>query len=248
MAQDMAEENGAVVIAAIPAYNAARTIGEVVRRVMPYVHECLVVNDGSTDSTGAVACVAGAEVIAHSRNMGKGAAVRTALVHARGMACDYVVLLDADGQHDPDEIPGFVARARERQVDMVCGTRMANPRGMPWLRRATNRTMSWFVSWLCQVRLTDTQCGYRLLSARAARMIELHKDNFEVESEMLIQAVALGLSIDEVPIRTIYGEDHSSHIRPIRDTLRFMKLVWQLSLRRFLLRHSRSVSAVRRPV
>ena len=223
-----------VVIAVIPAFDAVRNIADVVRAAKAHVSTCIVVNDGSTDGTGACARAAGAEVIDHPHNMGKGAGLRTAIEHLRCGRCDYVILLDADGQHDPKDIPRFVAYACTQHADMVCGTRMNNPEGMPWLRRLTNRTMSGFLSWLCRVKLTDTQCGYRLLSARAISAIELRKNNFEVESEMLIQAVVHGLIIGEVPINTIYGDDHASHIKPLLDTARFISLVWHLSLRRFM--------------
>jgi glycosyltransferase involved in cell wall biosynthesis len=193
-----------------------------------------VVNDGSGDATATCARDAGARVIEHERNKGKGAALRTGLAHARTAAFEFVVILDADGQHDPEEIPRMVAGARAQGADMICGTRMTNPQGMPWLRRVTNRTMSAFLSWLCRVRLTDTQCGYRLLSARAMKAIELKKDRFEVESEMLIQAVTHKLVVGEVPVRSIYGHDHSSHIKPLRDTSRFIALVWHLAVQRFL--------------
>jgi glycosyltransferase involved in cell wall biosynthesis len=222
------------VAALIPAYNAAGTVGEVVQRALRHVGTCLVVNDGSADDTAVHARAAGALLIDHEHNKGKGAALRTGLAYVRARPFEFVVLLDADGQHDPDEIPRMVAGARAQGADMICGTRMTNPQGMPWLRRVTNRTMSAFLSWLCRVRLTDTQCGYRLLSARAVQVVELRKDRFEVESEMLIQAVTHRLVLGEVSVRSIYGDDHASHIKPLRDSVRFISLVWHLALRRFL--------------
>ncbi len=224
------------VIAVIPAYNAAGTIAQVVRKVRRKVRRCFVVDDGSTDGTADAAKRAGARLIVHASNRGKGAAVRTALTCLKNEAFKYVVLLDADGQHEPGEISRFVQEAQRRRVDVVCGTRMTRPEGMPWIRRATNRTMSWIVSRLCRVKLSDTQCGYRLLSRRAVEKIKLRKSNFEVDSEVLFEATRHGLNVSEVTITSIYADDHSSHIRPVRDTWRFLRLVGGLLLARCMKR------------
>lgn len=213
------------VIAVIPAYNAEATIDNVVRLCRRRVVRCVVVDDGSTDQTGRNARRAGADLIVHVGNRGKGAAIRSALAYLQSLPFDYAVLLDADGQHDPGEIAQLVNRARHSHADVICGTRMANPEGMPWLRRVTNRTMSWILSKLIGVKLSDTQCGYRVLSERAAKSIVLTKSNFEVESEMLLDAARRGLKIQEARIRSVYGPDHSSHISPARDTWRFIKLL-----------------------
>lgn len=219
-------------IAVIPAYNAEATIQDVVSRTRRKVSRVYVVDDGSTDATAATAKRAGATLIVHATNRGKGAALHSALACLRDEQFNYLIILDADGQHDPFELHKLVDEARKVQADVVCGNRMSNPVGMPWLRRTTNRTMSAIISWLCRVRLSDTQCGYRLLSKRAVDVIELKKSNFEVETEMLLQAARQGFKVGEVPIRSIYGADHASHIRPARDALRFIRLVGWLALAR----------------
>jgi glycosyltransferase involved in cell wall biosynthesis len=211
----------------------------VIHGVRRRVGRCIVVDDGSTDETAVLAKRAGAELIIHASNRGKGAAVRSALACLRGTPFSYAVLLDADGQHDPAEIPRFCEAARRHDADMVLGTRMHAPAGMPWLRRITNRTMSRIISGLCGVPLTDTQCGYRLLSRRAVERMRLTTSNFEVESEMLLDATRQGLTITEVPVRSIYGDDHTSHIRPVRDTIRFLRLVSKLMAVRLLGRGAR---------
>jgi glycosyltransferase involved in cell wall biosynthesis len=219
-------------LAVIPAFNAAPSIQDVVSKTRRKVSRVYVVDDGSTDATAATAKRAGATLIVHPSNRGKGAALHSALAYLRDEQFNYVIFLDADGQHDPLELHRLVDEARKAHADVVCGTRMANPEGMPRVRRVTNRVMSAIISWLCRVRVSDTQCGYRLLSKRAATLIELKKSNFEVETEILLQAARHGLKVTETPIRSIYGADHSSHIKPARDTIRFLRLVGWLAVAR----------------
>jgi len=220
------------VIAVIPAYNAEKTIGNVVRKTLRKVGRCIVINDGSDDGTGNAAVDAGAELIVHVSNRGKGAAVRTALNCLRKISYKYVVLLDADGQHEPGEIARLVQAAQRRRAHLVCGNRMSKPEGMPLIRRITNRVMSKIVSKLCRVSLSDTQCGYRLLSRRAVESLQLTKSNFEVDTEILYQVSQKGFKVTEVTISSIYTEEHSSHIHPFSDTFRFLHLVLGLLISR----------------
>jgi len=213
------------VIAVIPAYNAEKTIGNVVRKTLRKVGRCIVVDDGSSDGTGDTAVSAGAELIVHVSNRGKGAAIRTALNSLRKISYKYIVFLDADGQHQPGEIARLVQAAQRRRAHLICGNRMSKPEGMPIIRRVTNRVMSKIVSKLCGVNLADTQCGYRLLSKRAVESLRLTKSNFEVDSEMLYQVARKGFKVTEVTISSIYADDHSSHIHPVGDTFRFMRLI-----------------------
>jgi len=222
------------VIAVIPAYNAEKTIDNVVRKTLRKVGRCVVVDDGSIDGTGDAAVDAGAELIVHVSNRGKGAAVRTALNSIRKSSYKYMVFLDADGQHQPGEIARLVQAAQRRRAHFVCGNRMSKPEGMPLIRRITNRVMSKIVSKLCGVNLSDTQCGYRLLSKRAAESLQLTKSNFEVDSEMLYQIASNGLKVTEVTISSIYNtEEYSSHIRPVKDTFAFLRLIIGILFSRF---------------
>jgi len=227
-------QNVADIVAVIPAYQAEKTIAEVVHQTRRRVARCIVVDDGSQDKTGILARRAGAELITHAGNRGKGAAVRSGLLYLREEQFNYCVLLDADGQHDPNEIPRLVDAARRANADVVCGTRMNNPRGMPWLRRTTNTLMSRITSWLCRIKLSDTQCGFRLLSQHAVKVIELRKDKFEVETEILVEAARHKLIVTETPVSSIYAADHSSHIHPLRDTWRFVRLVAMILARRLV--------------
>src|SRR5207247_10007276 len=131
---------------------------------------------------------------------------------------DGVVTLDADGQHDPAEIPELVAKARETGADIVIGSRMRDVRGMPWLRVAVNRIMSWLISLLAGRRIEDSQSGYRLHRARVLRAVRLVTDRYETETEILIKAGRRGFRCSFCPVRTICGEaQHGIH--PIVYTL-----------------------------
>ena len=213
-------------LALIPAYNEAARVGNVVAGARNHVDEVVVVDDGSGDDTAAVAEKAGAKVIRHDRNRGKGGAIATALDYFGRSDAEFAVLLDADGQHDPAEIPKFVEAAQREQADVVVGTRMADTEDMPLVRKLTNQFTSWITGRLARQRIPDSQCGYRLLRRNVLKDLQFSTARFETETEMLIQAGRAGHRIVAVPIRTIYGgEARTSYIHPLRDTVRFFKLV-----------------------
>jgi glycosyltransferase involved in cell wall biosynthesis len=210
------------VIAIIPAYNEAKRLGPVVQAARPFVREVVVVDDGSTDDTGRVAAAAGARVVRHDLNRGKGAAIVTGLSHFAATDAAYAIFLDADGQHDPAEIPAFVAAAAN--ADVVVGNRMQHTAAMPALRRWANRWTSRVTGRLAGQPVPDSQCGYRLLRRTVLPALQLSTAHFETETEMLIQAGRAGCRIASVPIRTIYEPTRHSRIRACRDTLRFLRL------------------------
>jgi glycosyltransferase involved in cell wall biosynthesis len=213
------------VVAVIPAYNAGATIEALVRKVRRRIRRCIVVDDGSVDGTSARARHAGAQLIIHPHNRGKGAALYSALAYLREDPPAYVVLLDADGQHDPSESHRLLETADRRKADVVCGTRMRDHANMPSLRYRTNRVISGIVSWLCRIQLTDAACGFRVLSRRAVEVIRLHHTRYDVDQEMLFEAVRHGLTIAEAPVSTIYTDEAASYVRPFKDTVRFIRLV-----------------------
>jgi glycosyltransferase involved in cell wall biosynthesis len=214
------------VAAVIPAYNAARHLAAVIERVARYVprDRIVVVDDGSSDDTRAVALRAGVVVVAHAGNRGKGAAIRSGIARASALGVLYVVLLDADGQHDPEEIPAFVARARASDADLVVGNRLGDSSNMPWLRLATNHVTSAVVSLLARRRVPDSQNGYRLLRLAHFAKFPLTTSRYEIESEMIIRAGRAGGKIVSVPVQTIYGGEES-FINPFVDTARFLRMV-----------------------
>jgi len=215
------------VIAFIPAFNEAANIAGVVAKTKPHVTQVVVVDDGSTDQTAATAREAGATVLVHEQNRGKGAAITTALEHFVKSDASLAVFLDADGQHAPEEIPNFVAAMRDSGAMLVVGNRMGETREMPLLRLLTNRFTSWLTSRAVGQRVFDSQCGYRLLRREVVPSLHFSSGRFETETEMLIQAGRAGHKIANVPIRTIYDPSRRSRIKPFRDTVRFFKLIWR---------------------
>lgn len=212
------------VCALVPAYNEEARVAGVVRGARRRLPAAIVVDDGSSDATAAVAEKAGAEVIRHPVNRGKGAALRTGMERAFGEGFDAVLILDADGQHDPDEIPRFLAAAEQTGAEIVVGSRMEKAAGMPRVRYITNRFTSALISKIAGRRIPDSQCGYRLIRERAFRAMTFRTTRYDTESEMLIEAGRAGCGIVSVPVRTIYGTE-KSRIHPLKDTVRFFRLV-----------------------
>lgn len=214
------------VCAVIPAYNEETAVAEVVRGVLAQGLDAMVVDDCSSDATSARAREAGAEVVRHEVNRGKGEALRTGFARAVELGYDAVVTLDADGQHDPKEIPRLLEAAP--RADIVVGSRMAEVSTMPLVRLWTNLFTSWVVSRLAGARITDSQSGYRLLKRRVFERVKYSSSRFDAESEILVKACRMGFRVIEVPISTIYG-DEKSKIHPFVDTVRFFRMVRRLS-------------------
>lgn len=215
----------AKVAAVIPAYNEEKHIGDVVRRTRQQLDDVLVVDDGSADKTAEYAREAGAHVTVHEQNQGKGETIKTGLRHWLERQSDFVIILDADGQHRPEEIDRFIGAALSAdQPKLVLGNRMNDVSSMPLVRRLVNRWMSDQISALCGQRIPDTQCGYRLLHRQLIPELLGGAARFDYETEMLIIASRKGFKIASVPISTVYSDEVSS-IHPVRDTIRFFKLM-----------------------
>jgi glycosyltransferase involved in cell wall biosynthesis len=185
----------------------------------------LVVDDGSTDRTAEVAREAGATVLRQRPNQGKGIALQAGFRRALEMGCEAVVTLDADGQHDPDEIPSFLQAYEERGADLIIGARDFTR--MPLTRRVANTAGTWAFSWAVGQAIRDNQSGYRLVSRRLmSASIGSDETGFEFEVEMIVICIENGYRLDWVPICTIYAGE-SSHIRPWRHTRNFFRVVRQ---------------------
>ncbi len=208
----------------IPSYNASITIGPLIRQIRQLGLEAVVVNDGSTDHTARIAIEAGATVISHLHNQGKGAALRTGFAFALQSGYDPIVTLDSDGQHDPSEIPKFLTAVQVGDVGIVVGHRLAHPDTMPRIRRWTNRVMSAMVSTLARQPIPDSQCGFRAIRRRVLETVRLSTCHFDVETELLLAACKAGWSVASVPVRSIYNHHHS-HIHPLLDGWRFVQLI-----------------------
>ena len=211
----------------IPGYNESRAIAGVVRSVQGLGFPVLVIDDGSTDSMAEKAREAGAEVLSYAPNQGKGMAIRRGIEWFLGQPLyRAAVLMDSDGQHDPADLQKFMEELDRPNVDFVIGNRMADPQGMPLVRRLTNRFMSAILSWACGQRVPDTQCGYRAAKREAFSKLKLETTRFEIESEMTLEAGRTGSKIVSVPVRSVY-EGGSSNIHPARDTVRFFKFLFK---------------------
>lgn len=207
------------VIAVIPAYRCAQSIGPVVEGVRRHLEQVVVVDDGSGDSTAEAAAAAGATVVSMAQNRGKGAALRAGISAALALEPGAVLLLDGDGQHDPADAPVLIAPWERGEADLVIGSRWAGRAVIPGARYWTNYIGSRVLSWMTGVELFDSQSGYRLLDSGLARRLVLRSRRYAVESEIVIKAVRLGARLTHVPVRTIYG-DQPSHFRPVLDTVR----------------------------
>ena len=182
----------------------------------------LVVDDGSRDGTAARAESAGATVLRQAPNQGKGAALRAGFRRALEQDAAVVITLDADGQHDPAEIPAFLEIELKTHSDLIIGER--NFDRMPWVRRLSNSIGRHVFSWAMGRPIPDNQSGYRLLSRRLMEaLLESPEQGFEFEMEMIAVAVERGFRISGVPIRTIYSGE-KSHIRPIPHVIHFFRV------------------------
>ena len=194
------------IIAAIPAYNEAKYIGEVVRQTKKYVHQVIVVDDGSTDETAKEAETAGAAVFKHKINMGKGVAINTAFQIARQIRPFGMVLLDADGQHDPKEIPVLLEPLFQNGVDMVVGSRFMTNNHIPRYRLLGQSVLNLTTYLGSGIKLKDSQSGFRVFSQKAIEYLSFNEEGFAVESEMQFHAKKWGLKVAEVPITTNYND------------------------------------------
>jgi len=212
-----------VIVALIPAHDEAPRIDPVIRAAAAHL-PVLVVDDGSSDDTAAVARAAGATVLEQRPNAGKGAALRTGFRRALEDGAEAIVTLDGDGQHDPAEIPRFLAAWAERP-DLVVGRR--NYRAMPPARRLSNELGRLAFSWAVGREIPDNQSGYRLVSRRLAQAtLASDEPGFAFEVEQITSCIRMGGTIAWVPIRTIYA-GAPSHIRPIAHLREFVRIVRQ---------------------
>jgi hypothetical protein len=212
------------VIVVVPCYEGASTVAEVVRGARAQGLSVVVVDDGSKDSSAVVAGAAGATVLRHPANRGKGAALASGFAWARQHGEDAVLSMDADGQHDPAEIPALIQAHEAHPEALVIGVRSFAPADMPRRSRVGNRISTWWISRFAGQRYRDTQSGFRVYP-RALFDVPLRSTKFDTETELLLRAAKMKLPLVEVPIRTIYGPGHVTHFHGFRDTLRVIKLV-----------------------
>jgi glycosyltransferase involved in cell wall biosynthesis len=216
----------------IPAYNAQRTLPQIVVDARKQLEPVVVIDDGSKDATGAVAEAVGATVLRHEQNRGKGAALKTGFAWALDHGAEAVITLDADGQHLASEIPKFLAQFERGQEDLIIGGRAHLFDHMLPRRRNANRFSSWCISKCSGVPITDSQSGFRLYSARLMRALKLRTDRFDMESEVIVLAGKRGLKVVTIPIELGFVDGiGTSHFKPLKDTLR---IAWTVTRARLL--------------
>lgn len=222
------------ILTIIPAYNEEKTIKEVVEGVRNYT-DVLVVDDGSSDQTSLWADEAGANIIKHDKNRGKGAAIKTGLKYGLKNDYDLMVLLDADGQHDPQSIPLLVSEMDS--ADMIIGSRFLGnpPSDMPIQRRLSNGITTRLMRFVTGYHLTDSQCGFRVISNNAAHFfLDINYNDYVYESEVLFQASLNNLKVFEMPIGCEYG-DEKSYVKT-RHVIHYIFFAMQLLLRKIIRR------------
>ena len=222
------------VIVAIPCYNEEVAVGSIVLRASRYADSVVVIDDGSHDNTQEVARLAGAKIIAHGRNLGKGAAIKTAFSYASEFNYDILVFIDGDGQHNPDEIPKLVAPILAGEADVVNGSRYLNGNGKntPRYRRVGQMVLDSATKVNTGLNVTDTQSGFRAFAVHTAPAFRFHSHKYSIESEMLLDAAQNGLRIKEVEIGVRYDVGQPTY-HPIHHGVRvLMTVLHDMELRR----------------
>lgn len=233
---DRRVDNDLDVVVGLPAYNEAVGIGSTVLCAQNFADQVIVVDDGSDDRTAEIASAAGATVIRHETNKGKGGAVKTLLDAAEDRHSGVVVLLDADGQHFPSDIPAVVEPVLDRRADIVIGSRYLRPGASdetPSYRRFGQKVLDVLTVGGSNLELTDTQSGFRALSPQAMDEIQLTTDGIGVETEMIRSSLKKDLVIIEVPINVRYEGIEGQTYNPVRHGLTIVNFL----LRRLRDRH-----------
>jgi len=232
----LASINACVVI---PTYNNARTLERVLRGVYAYTSAVIVVNDGSTDATAEIlARYPQLTTIHFPRNKGKGCALRRGLQEAERRGFDYALTIDSDGQHYPEDIPGFIRDIQANGEALLIGDRNMNQKGIPGKSSFGNRFSNFWFRFETGISLSDTQSGYRLYPLRRLRGIRFYTTKFEFEVEVIVKAAWRGIPIRNIPVKVLYDPaERVSHFRPFRDFTRISILnTWLVLVTLFYIR------------
>lgn len=207
-------------IACIPAFNVGNQIGKVIKKSQNYVDQVIVCDDGSSDTTFDKAESAGALVLKHEKNLGKGAALKTLFEKAKELGADIVVTIDGDGQFLPEEISKLIAPIETDQFDLVIGNRFLDKKEMPIYRKAGNKILDKFTKLAANLPFEDTQSGFRAYSKNAIEKISFSTNGFGVDSEILIDAAKKDLKITEQYVTVIYNTgDKTSTKNPVSHSM-----------------------------
>jgi len=212
------------ILTTIPCYNSEKFVERVVKDVMKYIKDILVVDDGSKDnSLNKIKKIKNIDYLVHKKNKGKGAALKTGFAYAIKKRYDAVLTIDSDYQHKPYDIPKFLDVYDN--YDIILGSRMHNTKNMPLRRVLANKISSYLTSKRCRQKITDSQSGYRLIKIEVLKDVNLKRNDYQMETEILLKAAEKGYKIGEVDIDTIYGSE-VSHINPFLITIKFFKTLF----------------------
>ncbi len=206
------------ICAIIPAYNACDTVVDVIKGVSRYLKTVVVVDDGSTDNTKQILPETSSVLLSHGRNKGKGMALRTGFEYMLKNGFQAAITLDADKQHNPDEIPAFLETYKSGKPDIIIGSRMHAKHRIPAYRYIPNRIGVACISWAAGMPVSDSQSGYRLYSRKLLEHISISATGYAAETEIIIKAGKNGFRIENIPVEAIYFPEGSSHYRPVIDT------------------------------
>lgn len=221
-----------MIVAALPAYNAEVSIKDVILNTKRYVDKVIVIDDGSKDETANIAESAGALVIKHEKNLGKGAAIKTLFERAKTLDVDVLVLLDADGQHNPEEIPNVIKPILENEGEIVIGSRFIEGKcDVPKYRRFGQEVLTIATNITSNIKVTDSQSGFRAFSKKSLDL-DLIENGFSTESEIIVLAARKGLKIVEVPISCRYDVDGST-LNPLVHGFSVFSRIVLMNFRRF---------------
>ncbi len=222
------------IITIIPAYNEEKAIKSVVKCALKY-GDVLVVDDGSGDNTYNFAKSAGAEIVKHEKNMGKGAAIKSGIKKVLNKDYDVLILLDGDGQHDPDCIPSFMLNMEDNELIIGSRFKNGNPENMPVWRKLSNKITTGLIKFVTGYDLTDSQSGFRAISRNAAGLfLDIKYNDYVYESEMLYKAYEHKIKVNEAPIPCTYG-DEKSYVTKVH-ALKYILFIIGLLGRKFKIR------------
>ncbi len=205
----------------VPTYNNAKTICEVLKGVLSYTDQVIVVNDGSTDNTlDALSRFAQVKIVSYSDNRGKGYALRKGMALARESGYHYAITIDSDGQHFPSDLPKFVHAVDINPSSIVIGVRNMNQASVPGKSSFGNKFSNFWFQVETGLKLQDTQSGFRLYPLREIEKMKFFTRKFEFEIEILVRSAWKGIAIAEVPVQVVYAEGRVSHFRPFHDFTR----------------------------
>lgn len=209
----------------IPAYNCQDQLGQllkIIKKKYPEINIC-VINDGSSDKTLSAAKKYSVAVIDNKKNMGKGKSLHKGLLYAKEKGFNFVITMDADMQHAPDDLEKFFIS----KADIAVGARDISYKKMPLLRIFSNTISSLIISFLCKQQIKDSQCGYRKIKLNRIDDFNFKSSHYQFETELLLHILKIQKgSIENIPVKTIYGKE-KSHIRHFKDTMEFIKIIWR---------------------